>query len=93
MGVITTNDGRIDKDNNNRIKKANQVYYETNNTVLGKKEVDPKTKLQIYKSVQIPTLIYGAESWPLNTKHENTIIATKTKLIRRIVGKTRRDKW
>jgi hypothetical protein len=45
LGVIITNDGRTDKQINNRIKKANQIYYEINNTVLGKKEVDPTTKI------------------------------------------------
>jgi hypothetical protein len=37
LGVIITNGGRIDKEINNRIKKANQIYYEVNNTILGKK--------------------------------------------------------
>jgi hypothetical protein len=91
LWVIITNDGRIDKEINNRIKKANQIYYEINNALLGKKEVDLKTKIQIYKSVYILTLIYGAESWPLTTKHENRIIATETKFLR-IVGKGRRAK-
>jgi hypothetical protein len=50
-----------------------------NNTILGKKEVEPKTKIQIYKSVYIPTLTYGAESWPLTTKYESRIIATEMK--------------
>jgi hypothetical protein len=75
------------------IKKANQIYYEINNRMLGKKQVEPKTKIQIYKSVYIPSLTYGVESWPLTTKHESRIIATEMKLLRRIVGKTRRDKW
>jgi hypothetical protein len=83
----------MDKEINNRIKKANQIYYEINNRVLGTKEVNPNTKIQIYKSVHIPTLTYGTESWPLTTKHENRIIATEMKFLRRIVGKTRRDKW
>jgi hypothetical protein len=93
LGVIITKDGRIDKEINNRIKKASQIYYKINNTVLGKKEVDPKTKIQIYKSVHIPTLTYGAESWPLTTRHENRIIATEMKFLRRIVGKARMDNW
>jgi hypothetical protein len=62
LGVIIMNDAKIDKEINNRIKKANQIYYEINNMVLGKKEVDPKTKIQIYKRVHIPTLTYEAES-------------------------------
>jgi hypothetical protein len=49
LGVIITNEGRIDKEINNRIKKANQIYYEINHTTLGKKEIEPKTKIQIYK--------------------------------------------
>ena len=43
--------------------------------------------------MHIPALIYRAESWPLTTKHENRIISTEMKFLRRIVGKTRRDKW
>jgi hypothetical protein len=85
------NDGRTDKDINNRIKKANQIYYEINNTILGKKEVDPKTKIQIYRSVYIPTLTCGAESWPLTTKHESRIIATGMKFLRRIVGRRKEE--
>jgi hypothetical protein len=49
--------------------------------------VDPKTKIQIYKSEHIPTLIYGAESCPLTSKYENRIIATEMKFLRTTVGK------
>jgi hypothetical protein len=41
----------------------------------------------------IPPLIYGAEIWPLTTKHESRIIATELKFLRRIIDKTRRDNW
>ena len=66
LGVIITNAGRTDKEINNRMKKANQIYYEINNTVLGEKEVDPKTKIQIYKSVNIPTLIIWSRKLAIN---------------------------
>ena len=50
-----------------------------------------QTKLQVYKSVYEPTLLYGAESWPVTTKIESQIVAVEMKFLRRIVGKTRRD--
>jgi hypothetical protein len=92
LEVIITNDGRTDKEITNRIKKANKIYYEINNMILEKKEVEPKTKIQIHKSVYIPTLTYRVESWLLTTKHESRIIATEMKFLRRTMGKTRRDK-
>jgi hypothetical protein len=45
LGVIIANNGRIDKVINNRIKKANRIYYEINNMIRGKKEVEPKIKI------------------------------------------------
>jgi hypothetical protein len=46
----------------------------------------------IYETL-LAAVTYGAGSWPLTTKHENTIIATEMKFLRRTAGKTRRDKW
>jgi hypothetical protein len=65
LGVIIMNDGKIDEQIN-WIKKANQIYYEINNTVLGKKEADLKTKIQIYKSVHIPTLNIWSRKLAIN---------------------------
>jgi hypothetical protein len=66
LRVIITNAGRTDKEINNRMKKANEINNEINNTVPGEKEVDPKTKIQIYKSVHIPTLITWSRKIAIN---------------------------
>ena len=44
LGVTFTYDGKIQEEVNNRIAKANNIYYQINNTVIGKKEVSTETK-------------------------------------------------
>lgn len=92
LGVTITNDGRIDGEIGNRVNKANQVYYSIYNTILGKREVSNKTKLHIYAAIYTPTLTYGAESWTMNNKHKSKITAAEMKFLRKITGKTRRDR-
>jgi hypothetical protein len=58
--------------------------------MIGKKK-EIKTKTQIYNSVYVPILTYGAESWPVKSKHTNRIQASEMKFLRRVKGKTRLD--
>jgi hypothetical protein len=37
LGVVVCNNGKTDAEINNRISKANQIYYQINNIVIGKK--------------------------------------------------------
>ena len=92
LGTIITSDGRCDEEILNRKRKANTVYYQFSKTIMGKKEVAVKTKMQLYKSVLVPTLTYGMESLPLQDKHLSKIQASEMKYLRRAVNKTRRDK-
>ena len=77
---------------NNRIAKANNVYYRLNQTVIGKREVKRTTKLLIYNSVYTPTLTYGAESWVINKRIESRITGAEMRFLRKTTGNTRRDR-
>jgi hypothetical protein len=63
-----------------------------NNTLVRKKELTSKTKMQIYNSVYKPTLIYGSESWTMLDKHDSRITATEMRLLRAAAGKTKWDR-
>ena len=92
LGTIITSDGRWDEEILNRKRKANSMYYQFNKTILGKKEVALKTKMQLYQSVLVPTLTYGMESIPLQDKHISKIQSSEMKYLRKAVNKTRRDR-
>jgi hypothetical protein len=51
LRTVIHDDGRVDEEINNRIKKGNQILYQINNTLVRKKELTSKTQMQIYNSV------------------------------------------
>ena len=55
--MVKCSNGKIDAEINNRISKANQIYYQINNTVAGKKEVQTETEMQLYKAFMYQFLV------------------------------------
>ena len=92
LGTIISSDGKIDAEIKNRTKKAMNIYHTINNTTIGKKELSQEAKMLIYNSVYVPTLTYGAESWTLTKYQEEKLNMPEMKYLRKVVGKTRRDK-
>ena len=91
LGTIYTKNGKISEEIKYRIRQATNIYYSINQTIIGKHEINTKTKLQIYNSIYKPTLLYGSESWPINSKIKNQITSAEMKYLRRVAKKTRRD--
>ena len=74
-----------------RIMQATNIYYSINQTIIGKHQINTKTKQQIYNSIYKPKLLRGSESWPINSKIKNQITSAEMKYLRRVAKKTRRD--
>lgn len=59
---------------------------------INKREVSKTTKIKIYKTVFIPTQIYGSESQVHTERLKSKIIAMEMKIIRSIEGVTILDR-
>ena len=44
LGTIIHQCGKIQEEVNNRVTKCNRAYYQINQTIFGKKEINPQTK-------------------------------------------------
>ncbi|XP_014285662.1 uncharacterized protein [Halyomorpha halys] len=90
LGTVIDGSWKVDADISNRINKANVVYYQICNTVLGEKQVGKDVKLHIFKTVYLSLLLHGTESWILTDQPEldiNKITAAEMKFMGRRIGK------
>jgi hypothetical protein len=58
---------------------------------LKKNKINPQTKLNVYRTVLEPILLYGSESWQARGRDICKITASEMKCLRRISHKTKRD--
>ncbi|XP_066909445.1 uncharacterized protein [Halyomorpha halys] len=91
-GAVISRNGKVEQEISNRIKKRYTIYYHLCNIVIGKREVDKNVKVHIFKAVYLPTLLYGSESWVLLDKHLSRVTAVEMRYLRRVAGRTRRDR-
>jgi hypothetical protein len=47
LGTIIHQNGKSEEEVLNRVRKTNNIYYQLNQTIFGKKEINNKTKLQV----------------------------------------------
>lgn len=92
LGVNFSEDGKIMDEINSRLLNTGRLYHAINRGFIGKKEISQKTKMAVYNSIYIPTLIYGSEAWITTEKQKQKIQTAEMKYLRRVVGKTKRDK-
>ena len=88
LGVAFTSDGRQDKELDTRIGKASAVMRALHNSVVMKQELSKKAKLLIFKTVFVPILTYGHESWVVTERVRSQVQASEMRFLRRIEGVT-----
>jgi len=89
LGVVYASDGRWSEESDTRIGKANTVLRELHRSVVTKRELSNNTKLSVFKSVFVPILTYGHESWVMTERILAQVQAPEMAFLRRVHGVTR----
>nr|VZH94937.1 unnamed protein product [Spirometra erinaceieuropaei] len=76
---------KIDDEVARRISKASQAFGRLQSTVWNRHGLQLGTKLKMYKAVILPTLLYGAETWTVNTKQARRLNHFHLSCLRRIL--------
>ena len=68
LGSVITSDAIVSKDLDNRLSKASSFFGRLSKRVWQSHSLRLSTKIQVYRVVVVPSLLYGAETWVLYRK-------------------------
>ena len=90
LGSLFTKDGRMNREIENRIQKANKVSYQLA-PLLKHPSIPIETESKIINSIFVPTLTYQCQTWTMTKPLERKITICKIRCLRKAVNKTKRD--
>ncbi|PWA16488.1 hypothetical protein CCH79_00004565, partial [Gambusia affinis] len=77
LRILFTNGGRREREIDMQIGAVSAVKRALCRSVVVKRELSQKAKLSIYRSIYIPTLIFGHELWVMTERTKSRIQAAK----------------
>ncbi|KAJ4428541.1 hypothetical protein ANN_24585 [Periplaneta americana] len=88
LGVIVTNINDTREEIKRRINMVNACYYLVEK-LLSSSLLSKNLKVRIYKTVILPVVLYGCETWTLTLREEQRLRVFENKVLRKIFGAKR----
>jgi len=89
LGTTLTNQKCIAEEIKSRLKSGNACYHSVQNH-LSSRLLSKNLKIKIYRTIILPFILYGIETWSLTLREERKRSVFKNMVLRRIFG-SRRD--
>ena len=86
LGSVISNDATVSKDLDSRVSKASGSFGRLSKRVWQSHSLRLSTKLQVYRTVVVTTLLYGAETWVLYRKQIRLLERFHQRCLRSILG-------
>ena len=85
LGTTLTNQNSIQKEINSRLKLGNACYHSVQN-LLSSSLPSKNLKIKIYRTIILPVVLYGCETWSLTLREEHRLRVFENRVLRRIFG-------
>ena len=89
LGTTLTNKNSIQEKIKSRLKLGNAYYLVQN--LLSSSLLSKMLKIKIYRTIILPVVLYGCETWSLTLKEERRLRVFENRVLRRVFG-PKRDK-
>ena len=73
LGTLLSNDNKVEKEIQRRILAGNRTYFAAI-SLFRSRLLSRSNKIQLYKTLKRPVVSYGAETWTMTKKEEQTLI-------------------
>ncbi|KAJ4448413.1 hypothetical protein ANN_10429 [Periplaneta americana] len=90
LGATVTNINYIREEIKHRINMGNACYYSVEK-LLSSNLLSKILKFRIYKTVILPVVLYGCETWTLTLREELRLRVFENKVLRKIFGAKRNE--
>ncbi|KAL1447031.1 hypothetical protein WDU94_000045 [Cyamophila willieti] len=91
LGSLISKNGDVTNEVKNRINAATQAFAKLYTRVWKPHNLTLKTKIQIYNTIVLSTLLYSSECWTLKANHIKQLNAFHIKCLRQIAGISWKD--
>jgi hypothetical protein len=90
LGTTLTNQNSIHEEIKSRLKSGNAYYLSVQN-LLSSTLLSKNVQNNIYRTVILPVVLYGCETWSLTLKEECRLRVSENMVLRRIFGPKRNE--
>jgi hypothetical protein len=91
LGTTITNRNLIQEEIKRRLNSGNACYHSVQN-LLSSRLLSKNIKTRIYKTIILPVVLYGCETWSLTLREERRLRVFEDRVLRRILDQ-REMKW
>jgi hypothetical protein len=88
LGMTVTNQNLIQEEINRRLNSDNACYHSVQN-LLSSHLLSKNLKVRIYKTIILPVVLYGCETWSLTVREEYKLRVLENRVLSRIFGPKR----